>query len=256
MDMAKVLEVAVVGGVIGLDSLALGQFMFSQPIVAAPIVGLLLGDFHTGLLIGVVLELFWLRGLPVGGYVPKNATLAAVLTTGLSLLPAAEGSTPDPAWIAWVFLWVALLLYPAGFLDQWVRRKNVRLIAVAQDASSPGSGLVRAVWMGLAAFFLYYFLTILAVLVLMAPFIKSGFEICSEAVLQGLRFFLFLLPSTGVAVLLTRKDPVRCRILCTVSMIVSFVLLVSLGEPSGMFHLLLFVAAIATLLMEQRIRPA
>ncbi len=254
MDIVKILEVALIAGIIGLDRLAVGQFMVSQPIVAAPLVGWLCGSFHTGLLVGVVFELFWLRGLPVGGHVPKNDTLAAILIVALVLLPLPHRSEPDPAYIAWTLLAVVLLLYPIGFMEQWVRQKNKLLTGVAASASSPEVGLLRAIGTGLLIFFLYNFLVVFSLLAVLPPMLGSSFAWLSETAREGLRFFLFLLPAMGVAVLLTRKDPTRGRILPIAGIAVSFVLLVTVGRQSGFMVVLLSVAALATVLTEQRLR--
>ncbi|MDX1762947.1 MAG: PTS sugar transporter subunit IIC [bacterium] len=254
MDILKILEVALIGGLIGLDRLAVGQFMISQPIVAAPLVGWVLGSFHTGLLVGVVFELFWLRGLPVGGHVPKNDTLAAILIVALALLPLSQGSDPDPAWIAWVLLAVVLLLDPLGFVEQWVRRQNRRLTHVAETSAVPEAGLLRAIGMGLTIFFLYNFLVVSSLLVVLPPLVQSSFSWLSATVREGLRFFLFLLPAMGVAVLLTRKDPMRGRILPMAGLFVSLVLLLTVGRQPEVMVVVLTLGALATVLGEQHLR--
>ena len=50
---------------LGLDRTAALQIMISRPLVAGPLVGLLLGDALTGLTVGMLLELLWLCRMPV-----------------------------------------------------------------------------------------------------------------------------------------------------------------------------------------------
>ena len=83
--------VALAGGLIGLDRTAAGQFMISQPIVAAPLAGWLLGDAAAGLVIGAMLELIWVLDMPVGGFVPADATVSAVTATAVAVLTCPDG---------------------------------------------------------------------------------------------------------------------------------------------------------------------
>ena len=84
-----IVGIALIGGLIGLDRTAVGQFMISQPIVAAPLTGWMLGDPIAGIIIGVVLELIWVLDMPIGAFVPADATISAVSATAI----AALGST-------------------------------------------------------------------------------------------------------------------------------------------------------------------
>ncbi len=254
VEFWDVLRIAVVGGIIGLDRLAFGQFMVSQPIVAAPVIGWMTGNFHAGLLIGVVLEVFWLRGLPVGGHVPKDATLAAVLTTAVVLLEAPSGGTIDSAWVAWVVLWVGALLFPAAYLNQWVRRKNAFLIRVAKSSYSLDRGVTRAVWIGLGIFFLYYFLIIFLGAGIFGPWIRSGYMLLPERVLQGLRLFLFFLPCVGIASLLYRQNLSRVWVLGTAGVLISWSVFKGI-EPDGAALCVLILSAVAVVFWESRRAP-
>ncbi len=252
----NIFSAALAAGMIGLDRLAFGQFMVSQPIVAAPVMGFVLGDFHSGLMAGVVLELFWLRGLPVGGHVPKDATLAAILTTGLPLTAARSMDGVDPAWMAWAFLWVGLLLVPAGFLNQWIRRKNARLIRYVLSSPSLDQGVSKAIGMGVAIFFVYYFIITFVVLWFAGPWLARGFTTLSGEVLQGLRFFFFLLPVIGIASLLTRKDPVKNQTSLIIGGAASFLLFVGLRQQTGLALAVLFFMALMVMFVQERRKKA
>lgn len=71
------------GTLVGIDLVSLPQMMIARPIVAGTVAGAILGDFETGLKLGVVFELLQYDILPVGAvrypeYGP--ATVAAVAT--------------------------------------------------------------------------------------------------------------------------------------------------------------------------------
>lgn len=74
----NILIVSIVGGILCLDRVFV-QTMISRPIVAAPVIGLCLGDPYTGLISGAFIELFWSDRLPIGAYIPPNDTIASVL---------------------------------------------------------------------------------------------------------------------------------------------------------------------------------
>ena len=87
--VAIIFGVALVGGILGLDRTAAGQFMISQPIVAGPLTGWILGDMAAGLVIGAILELIWVLDMPVGAFVPADSTIGAVSATALTVLGSA-----------------------------------------------------------------------------------------------------------------------------------------------------------------------
>jgi PTS system mannose-specific IIC component len=75
------------GVVTGVDLVSFLQAMVARPLVAATVAGAILGDPTSGVLVGVVLELFALEVLPVGGarypdYGPAAAAAAVVVAGG------------------------------------------------------------------------------------------------------------------------------------------------------------------------------
>lgn len=64
--MSALLPLALLGGVLGLDSVSFPQAMLSRPLVAATLAGALMGSPVSGLLIGAALELIALETLPFG----------------------------------------------------------------------------------------------------------------------------------------------------------------------------------------------
>ncbi|CAH4893950.1 MULTISPECIES: PTS mannose/fructose/sorbose/N-acetylgalactosamine transporter subunit IIC [Klebsiella] len=61
------------------------QFHISRPLVTGPIIGFILGDLHTGLLVGGTVELMFLAVIFVGTAVPPNHTIAVTLGTVLAV---------------------------------------------------------------------------------------------------------------------------------------------------------------------------
>ena len=80
MGIETALLIALFAGIAGVDAFN-GSFIIGRPVIAGPIVGLLMGDLHTGLIVGGTLELAWLGFIYVAGSIPPNTIVGAVLGT-------------------------------------------------------------------------------------------------------------------------------------------------------------------------------
>lgn len=202
-----VLGAAFASGLIGLDRTAAGQFMVSQPIVAAPLMGWLLGDAQAGLVIGVVLELIWVLDLPVGTFVPADSTVAAMVATAAAVL-GSPGAVSGPA-IGFSLLLTTGLAPITIMTDRVIRKYNARL----GDRLSPeagadlGSRLARAHLSGLMVFFLKFFLLSIIFVPLGSAAVRM-FMHAPELYHRAMAHYLTLLPLLGVA-LMARKLTVR-----------------------------------------------
>lgn len=68
----------------GLD-LFNGLTHFHRPVVLGPLVGLILGDLQTGILVGGTLELIWMGLAPLAGAQPPNVIIGTIVGTALPL---------------------------------------------------------------------------------------------------------------------------------------------------------------------------
>ncbi len=66
---------AVIGAILSADITMFGQFMISRPIFCGPLFGYLLGDIHTGLWLGIIVEMMWINEIPMGVAVPLDLTV-------------------------------------------------------------------------------------------------------------------------------------------------------------------------------------
>jgi mannose/fructose/N-acetylgalactosamine-specific phosphotransferase system component IIC len=192
------------GGVLGLDRTAAGQFMISQPIVAGPLIGWMLGDTTAGLVIGAVLELIWVLDMPVGTFVPADSTVGAVSQRHCGPRGGDTRRRPD-----------RLQRSPDDgdgavtmAVDETIRKCNSRLADRA--ASAPGEDaekkLSRAHLTGLAVFFLKSFVYL--VFIPAGLFAVSLFAHMPEKAHNALALFVKLLPLLGAA-LVVRKLSIR-----------------------------------------------
>ena len=76
---------------------AIDQFDFLeslyQPIVTGAVIGLILGDLNTGLLVGGTYQLMTIGNMPIGGAQPPNAVIGGII----SLSPRASSPTRQSA---------------------------------------------------------------------------------------------------------------------------------------------------------------
>lgn len=86
MSTLQVLLLSIFIALLILENYGYGYWMISRPIFAGPLIGLLLGDVQTGLLVGGSVELMYMGVIPVGGSVPPNAQIAGILSTVFAIL--------------------------------------------------------------------------------------------------------------------------------------------------------------------------
>jgi mannose/fructose/N-acetylgalactosamine-specific phosphotransferase system component IIC len=201
--ITQVLLAALIGGIIGLDRTALGQFMVSQPVVAGPLIGWLLGDVTAGLVIGGTLELIWVLDMPIGTFVPADSTVAAVAATAI----AALGSTaPGQLTVIGFSLLLTVAMVPVTmFADHLMRQRNAQIPELAMTASGRPTEVSVTFWHlgGMVAFFLKPFLLCLV-------FIPAGlvavlwFKTLPVAFGRSMELFVTFLPLLGVAAVARR----------------------------------------------------
>jgi mannose/fructose/N-acetylgalactosamine-specific phosphotransferase system component IIC len=131
--MISWLTIGVLGALVGLDSTAFPQAMFSRPLVAATLAGLAFGRPLHGLMVGVALEIFALVILPVGAARYPEAGPGAVAAAAAFVSAATYGPPSAVLLLAVVFglAWERM----AGVSVILLRRENERL--VARDVRQP-----------------------------------------------------------------------------------------------------------------------
>lgn len=115
------LLLSALGGLLGLDQTSVGQTMVSRPLVAATLAGAVLGEPATGAAVGVVLELFHLVVLPVGGArFPEPGPAACGGASAAVALPGPEGLA---AGVALGLVWAHLGGATVTLLRKWNGRR-------------------------------------------------------------------------------------------------------------------------------------
>lgn len=251
--LGVVFGIAFAGGIIGLDRTAAGQFMISQPIVAAPIAGWLLGDSATGVMIGAVLELLWVLDMPVGTFVPADATLGAVSATAIAVLAGAGKPPLDLVGFSIVATTVTVPI--TMIVDRFARSRNSRLgeAVFGRDEEDAGSRLARTHLSGLFVFFLKSFLLYLV-------FIPAGlaaaalFNAAPQPLHAGMILFVKSLPLLSAAVVFGKLS----RSVADRSFFLGFgaAVFLSLALQVNPLIIMLLVGAAVFVIGMRRVRPS
>lgn len=83
--MIQALLVAVVAFLASIDEQTFGACMMSRPLFTGPIVGLIMGDVTTGIIIGASLEAMFMGSIMVGSAVPPEVYASSVLSIAVAI---------------------------------------------------------------------------------------------------------------------------------------------------------------------------
>jgi PTS system mannose-specific IIC component len=132
------LALAVVAGLAAIERKGFLQAMLSRPVALGAIVGAVLGDTGTGLLVGIPLELLWLGAVNMGAALPIHEALGASAAAGgavLGLRTLAPGGATPVQVVAVAVLAVAVAIpiaWIGRWTDAWIEEWNEHLYVLAE----------------------------------------------------------------------------------------------------------------------------
>ncbi len=150
MDLlVPVLPLAILGAILGLDTVSFPQAMLSRPLVAATLGGALAGSPTGGLLVGAALELIAFETLPFGASrYPEWGSASAV---GGALFASSASGPPGALSLA------VIAAVATAWVGSWsmvkLRHFNARMAHRAQSALDAGArgSVIRLQLIGLTA---------------------------------------------------------------------------------------------------------
>jgi len=80
INVLQILLIVIITFIAAIDQFSFLESLY-QPIVMGPVVGLILGDLQTGLIIGGSYQLMMIGSMPVGGAQPPNAVIGGIMAT-------------------------------------------------------------------------------------------------------------------------------------------------------------------------------
>lgn len=211
---------------LGLDRTAALQIMVSRPLIAGPLVGLLLGDALTGLTVGMLLELLWLCRMPVGASIPHDDTQVTVGATTLAI--ALSGTVGKGVGLTLCALLVALPLGKIGqVVERTVRARNQLLPAAAQRALQHGDlpGIERLHLFGLGNFALGALTTYTAIVLIGRWLVMTGGPYFFDLLAQQAAWIKLALILVGIGTLLQALNVRRAYALFFSGFLLTFLLL-------------------------------
>ena len=135
MSGVDIVILALLGGVLGLDTVSFPQAMLSRPVVGATIAGAFMGDATAGLVAGATLELFAVDTLPFGASrYPEWGSAGVIGGTFFATAAGFEaGRLTTSALAALVVAWVG------GWSMVQVRKLNARWARARHEAVASGA---------------------------------------------------------------------------------------------------------------------
>jgi len=179
--------------------------MVSRPIVAGPLIGFLLGDLETGLIIGVLLELIWINVISVGAAIPPDATIVAIACTALIILSERTLGMDSNLQKSYRMLVLALTM-PLGevfrLMDVKQRKLNAHFVHYLEREICRGNfeAIKKVNYLSTLLFFFKAFLFSFISIVAGIYLLPKLFYCLPYGILTGLDFGYRLLPTLGLAI--------------------------------------------------------
>lgn len=224
----KIILISFVGGLLCLDRVFI-QTMISRPIIIAPVIGIILGNPYAGLIIGAILELFWIDRIPVGIYIPPNDSIAAALAASIAIL---SGQFLGVVTKELMTLSI-LLAIPFGILakkiDVKIMESNNLLSDQALEAAKTRAirAIERKTYLGLAKVFLFYVVGLFILQSILIPMLIWLYPKLPAEINAMLSLTYYFLPLLGIAVAINTIKlrgaiPVFCAIFLAIAVALEF----------------------------------
>ena len=171
-------------------------FMIHRPLVTSAMVGVVLGDFTQGVLIGSALELTWLGVTGIGGYTPPDTISGAIIGTAFGIL-SGQGETAGIA----IAVPIAVATQQ---LDVLAKTLDVYFVKKADNDAKNGdySKIGFYHYSSLILITLFKIVPIFLAIMLGGEYVADLFAKVPPIVMQGLNSAGALLPSIGFGMLL------------------------------------------------------
>lgn len=188
------LLLAIWAGVCAIDDI--GTQMIRRPLLIATVVGIILGDIPTALLIGATLEIMWMGVGNVGAYSAPDMISGTVIATALGIISGGGTATAVAVAVPTSVLAQQLLvLYRSGIValnpiaNKMAETGDFKKIFKINNIPMAIAFLIRAVPTFLAIHFGSDFITLVV-------------EALPEVVIKGLGVAGKIIPAVGIALLM------------------------------------------------------
>ncbi|MEG0077095.1 PTS mannose/fructose/sorbose/N-acetylgalactosamine transporter subunit IIC [Anaerorhabdus sp.] len=196
MFLIQCILVSILAGLLRWDGRVFGQTLAEVPLCAGVLVGIIMGDPYTGLIMGASLQLIFLGIVGIGGATPPDSTIGAVMGTFFAITAGLDAET------------VIALAMPMAILGQALgilcRMINVRYNIVIDKAAAEGNAkrIDSALWQGAFIFFILTAIPVFLGCYFGADVVQAIVDFIPPIILTGLSRSASLLPALGMALLM------------------------------------------------------
>ena len=190
------LLIGLVGALSQWESRLMGEIKLSQPLVTGLLVGIVLGDVKTGVMIGAQFQLLWMGISGVGATPTMDIGVGSIVGTSFAILAGAG-----------IELALTLAL-PVALLAQYINVGIRTLIngfmpkADAYAAEGNMAGMARIHWFGASLFFLLGFIPCFCGIMFGSEAVQTFVNIVPTWITNGLSAASKLMPALGFALLM------------------------------------------------------
>lgn len=195
IGLGQAIFVSLVCTLIGWLGYGFKNFGINTPIIAGPIVGLLLGDLPTGIFIGGTLTLVYLGIVGVGAAIPVNQTIATTVSTALCIITKIE---PEAA------MALAVPVAVLGQLDRmlsWVINSTWMHVGDKFAATDNLKGIEFMSAVGSVVFFIAEFIPVFLCIYFGSQFVVELNSLMPAWFMGWLRTATGMLPALGFGML-------------------------------------------------------
>jgi mannose/fructose/N-acetylgalactosamine-specific phosphotransferase system component IIC len=194
--IATSLALALVAAFFRLDNGILGMNMINRPIVICPVVGLILGDFNTGLIFGATLEMIMMGIVTIGAATPPDTVVSSVISSAFVITAGLERE----AAVA-IALPVAVLVQ---MLSMLICTISISFNHYADREAEKGNykGINLAMLMGAGLSVLSTFVVTFLGVYFGSDFVATIVAAMPEKLLAGIQMAGSLFPALGLALLM------------------------------------------------------
>lgn len=150
-SIIQILLVFIITFIVAIDQFSFLESLY-QPIVTGMVIGLILGDLQTGLIVGGTYQLMTIGNMPIGGAQPPNAVIGGIMATVLAISIGLEPTVAVATAIPFALLGqyavtlIFTIMSPAMTVaDRYAEKADAKGIVRINYLAMLGLGLIFAI---------------------------------------------------------------------------------------------------------------
>lgn len=191
----QALLIAIWAGIAGIDMFD-GLTHIHRPIVTGLVVGLILGDMKTGLIVGASLELVWMGMVPLAGAQPPNVVIGGIIGTSIAILGNLEPQAAIGIAVPFAVAVQAAITFIFTLFSFFMHKAD----EYADNADT--KGIEKINYLGMIILFIFYFLIAFLPIFFGADKAAAIVQAIPEWIISGLSVAGGVMPAIGFAMLL------------------------------------------------------